>query len=75
MQARIVNLLKHLQDELGIAYLFITHVVGEVEYLAHEITVMKGGRIAKAGPAAQILAQGGHPYTQSLLAIESGFAA
>jgi len=75
VQAQIVNLLNHLQDELGIAYLFITHNVGVVEYLAHDIAVMKGGRIAEAGPAEQILAQAGHPYTRSLLAAVPGVAA
>ena len=75
VQAQIVNLLNHLQDEPGIAYLFITHNVGVVEYLAHDIAVMKGGRIAEAGPAEQILAQAGHPYTRSLLAAVPGVAA
>jgi len=75
VQAQIVNLLNHLQDELGIAYLFITHNVGVVEYLAHDIAVMKGGRIAEARPAEQILAQAGHPYTRSLLAAVPGVAA
>ena len=68
VQAQIVNLLNHLQDELGIAYLFITHNVGVVEYLAHDIAVTKDGRIVEAGPAEQILAQAGHAYTGSLLA-------
>ena len=49
MQAQIVNLLKQLQDELGVAYLFITHNFGVVEYLAHDIAVMKDGRIVEAG--------------------------
>ena len=68
VQAQIVNLLKQLQDELGVAYLFITHNFGVVEYLAHDIAVMKDGRIVEAGPAEQILAHAGHPYTRALLA-------
>jgi ABC-type oligopeptide transport system ATPase subunit len=68
VQAQIVNLLKQLQDELGVAYLFITHNFGVVEYLAHDIAVMKDGRLVEAGPAEQILAHAGHPYTRSLLA-------
>ena len=68
VQAQIVNLLKQLQDELGVAYLFITHNFGVVEYLAHDIAVMKEGRIVEAGPAERILAHAGHPYTRSLLA-------
>jgi peptide/nickel transport system ATP-binding protein len=68
VQAQIVNLLKQLQDELGVAYLFITHNFGVVEYLAHDIAVMKDGRILEAGPAERILAHAEHPYTRSLLA-------
>ena len=68
VQAQIVNLLKQLQDELGVAYLFITHNFGVVEYLAHDIAVMQAGRIVEAGPAEQILARPRHTYTQTLLA-------
>ncbi len=68
MQAQILNLLKQLQQELGVAYLFITHNFGVVEYLAHDIAVMKDGRIVEAGPAEQILAHPEHEYTRSLLA-------
>ncbi|HET9024974.1 MAG TPA: dipeptide ABC transporter ATP-binding protein [Burkholderiaceae bacterium] len=68
VQAQIVNLLKQLQDELGVAYLFITHNFGVVEYLAHDIAVMKDGRIVEAGGAEHILARPEHPYTRSLLA-------
>ncbi len=75
VQAQIVNLLKQLQDELGVAYLFITHNFGVVEYLAHDIAVMKDGRIVEAGPAERILAHAGHPYTRSLLAAVPRIAA
>jgi peptide/nickel transport system ATP-binding protein len=68
VQAQIVNLLNGLQDELGVAYLFITHNFGVVEYLAHDIAVMKDGRIVEAGPAERVLWQPAHPYTRSLLA-------
>ena len=68
VQAQIVNLLKQLQDELGVAYLFITHNFGVVEYLAHDIAVMKDGRLVEAGPAEQILAHAEQPYTRALLA-------
>jgi peptide/nickel transport system ATP-binding protein len=68
VQAQILNLLKQLQDELGVAYLFITHNFGVVEYLAHDIAVMKDGRIVEAGPAERILAHPEHSYTRSLLA-------
>jgi peptide/nickel transport system ATP-binding protein len=68
VQAQILNLLKELQRELGVAYLFITHNFGVVEYLAHEIAVMKDGRLVEAGPAEQILNRPQHEYTRALLA-------
>jgi len=66
-QVKIVNLLKRLQDELGVAYLFITHNFGVVEYLAHDIAVMKDGRIVEAGPAQDILVNPESDYTRELL--------
>jgi peptide/nickel transport system ATP-binding protein len=67
VQAQILNLLKELQQELGVAYLFITHNFGVVEYLAHDIAVMKNGRLVESGPAGRVLHQPQHEYTQSLL--------
>jgi peptide/nickel transport system ATP-binding protein len=68
VQAQILNLLAQLQRELGVAYLFITHNFGVVEYLAHDIAVMQGGKIVEAGPAERILEQPQQRYTQTLLA-------
>jgi peptide/nickel transport system ATP-binding protein len=68
VQAQILNLLAQLQRELGVAYLFITHNFGVVEYLAHDIAVMQAGRIVEAGPAERILQRAEHPYTRTLLA-------
>jgi peptide/nickel transport system ATP-binding protein len=68
VQAQILNLFKELQQELGVAYLFITHNFGVVEYLADEIAVMKAGKLVEAGPADQILTRPSDPYTQALLA-------
>ncbi len=68
VQAQILNLLKELQQELGVAYLFITHNFGVVEYLAHDIAVMKNGRLVESGPAEQVLHQPQHEYTRALLA-------
>jgi peptide/nickel transport system ATP-binding protein len=68
VQAQILNLLKRLQRELGVAYLFITHNFGVVEYLAHDIAVMKNGQLVETGTAQAILHQPQHPYTQALLA-------
>jgi peptide/nickel transport system ATP-binding protein len=67
VQAQILNLLKRLQDELGLSYLFITHNLGVVEYLAHDIAVMYLGRIVEVGPIAAVLGSPRHPYTQALL--------
>ncbi len=67
VQAQILNLLKSLQHRLGIGYLFITHNISVVSYLAHEVAVMYLGRIVEQGPVAIILDQPRHPYTRALL--------
>ncbi len=67
VQAQILNLLKALQRELGIAYLFITHNFAVVEYLAHDVAVMYLGRIVEQGRAEEVLQHAQHPYTQALL--------
>ena len=67
VQAQILNLLKKLQAELGVAYLFITHNFAVVEYLAHDIAVMYLGRIVEQGRAEAVLAAPRHPYTRALL--------
>jgi peptide/nickel transport system ATP-binding protein len=68
VQAQILNLLKQLQRDLGIAYLFITHNIGVVEYLADDVAVMVQGKIVEQGPADQVLRHPAHAYTQTLLA-------
>ena len=67
MQAQILNLLKTLQERLGIAYLFITHNIAVVEYLAHEVAVMYQGKIVEHGPTEAVLHHSSHPYTKTLL--------
>ena len=67
VQAQILNLLKDLQDRLGLAYLFITHNLAVVDYLAHDVAVMYLGRIVEQGPAADVLGSPRHPYTQALV--------
>jgi peptide/nickel transport system ATP-binding protein len=67
VQAQILNLLKELQDSLGLAYLFITHNIAVVEYLAHEVAVMYLGRIVERGRVEEILRAPRHPYTVALL--------
>jgi peptide/nickel transport system ATP-binding protein len=68
VQAQILNLLKSLQERLGLAYLFITHNLAVVEHLAHEVAVMQGGRIVELGEAGQVLRTPRHDYTRTLLA-------
>jgi peptide/nickel transport system ATP-binding protein len=68
VQAQILNLLKRLQREMGLAYLFITHNIGVVEYLADEVAVMYLGRIVERGTVAEVIGAPKHPYTQALLA-------
>jgi peptide/nickel transport system ATP-binding protein len=68
VQAQILNLLKSLQAELKLSYLFITHNIAVVEYLAHEVAVMYLGRIVERGTMEEVLRAPKHPYTQALLA-------
>jgi peptide/nickel transport system ATP-binding protein len=68
VQAQILNLLRELQQELGVSYLFITHNIGVVEYIADRVVVMQSGRVVEQGDCAQVLARPVHGYTQQLLA-------
>ncbi len=67
VQAQILNLLKSLQNNLGLAFLFITHNIAVVEYLADEVAVMYLGRIVEQGQIDEVLSDPKHPYTQALL--------
>jgi peptide/nickel transport system ATP-binding protein len=67
VQAQILNLLKALQQEKGLAYLFITHNISVIEFLAHEVAVMYLGRIVEHGTVSEVLGAPRHPYTRALL--------
>ena len=67
VQAQILNLLRDLQQKKGLAYLFITHNISVVEFLAHEVAVMYLGRIVERGRVDEVLKAPRHPYTQALL--------
>jgi ABC-type glutathione transport system ATPase component len=66
--AQIVNLLKRLQREFGLTYLFISHSMPVVRYLSDRIAVMRAGEILECGPAGQITGHPAHAYTRALLA-------
>ncbi|HAT6369964.1 TPA: dipeptide ABC transporter ATP-binding protein [Legionella pneumophila] len=67
VQAQILNLLKELQQQRGISYLFITHNMGVVSYIADDVLVMKDGLAVEYGSCVKVLHQPEHPYTRQLL--------
>jgi peptide/nickel transport system ATP-binding protein len=68
VQAQILNLLRELQRELGVSYLFITHNIGVVEYIADRMVVMQQGRVEEAGSSDDVLSHPRSAYTRTLLA-------
>jgi peptide/nickel transport system ATP-binding protein len=76
VQAQVLNLLKDLQDEFGLAYVFISHDLAVVRFISDEVLVMKDGVVVEQASAAQILAAPREAYTQRLLAaIPRGYRA
>jgi peptide/nickel transport system ATP-binding protein len=68
VQAQILNLLRDLQRDLGVSFLFITHNIGVVEYIADRVAVMRAGKIEEQGACSDVLARPQTEYTRTLLA-------
>ena len=67
VQASVMNLLKELQQRLGLTYLYITHDIELLGWISHTIGVMQKGRLVEVGPREQIMEAPAHPYTKELL--------
>jgi peptide/nickel transport system ATP-binding protein len=71
VQAQILNLLRDIQDETGVAYLFISHDIATVRVMCDHVLVMKDGRIVESGTATSVLSSPVDAYTQALVAAAS----
>jgi ABC-type oligopeptide transport system ATPase subunit len=67
VQAQVINLLKELQEEFGLTYIFIAHDLSVVRHLCDRVAVMNAGRIVELAPTEQIFGEPQHPYTRMLL--------
>jgi peptide/nickel transport system ATP-binding protein len=67
IQAQIINLFQDLQEQMGLAYLFVAHDLSMVRYLCHRVAVMLRGRIVELAPADALFEDPRHPYTRALL--------
>jgi len=67
VQAQILNMLKELQEKMGMSYLFISHDLGTVKHMSHRIAVMYLGEIVEIAPAEELFERTLHPYSQALL--------
>jgi peptide/nickel transport system ATP-binding protein len=67
IQAQVLNMMKELQHDLGLTYLFISHDLGVVRYLSEKIGVMYLGKLVEVGPAEEVYQRPAHPYTRGLL--------
>lgn len=68
VQAQILNLLRKIQDEYGLSYLFISHNINVVRYMADRVAVMYAGKLVELGNVADVLERPLHPYTMALIA-------
>src|SRR5690606_5838482 len=67
MQAQIVNLLKDLQEQLGLSYLFIAHDLAVVRAVSHRVSVLYAGRVVETAPRTALYSEPLHPYSKALL--------
>ncbi len=68
IQAQVLNLFVRLREELGLAYLFISHDLGVIRHVSDRVMVMYLGRVVESGPTGEIYANPNHPYTEALIA-------
>jgi ABC-type oligopeptide transport system ATPase subunit len=68
VQAQVLNLLKGLQRDLGVSYLFITHDLAIIRHVAQRVAVLHQGRVVETGPVERVCDEPEHPYTRALLA-------
>jgi len=68
IQAQILDLLRRLQADMGMAIMFVTHNLGIVAELAHRVAVMYAGRVLETGPVREVFRAPAHPYTRGLMA-------